>query len=81
MLVWKTKHEKIKYCHNLIMEKKPNENDTLGSSCIARISELKQQFLILECEKCEVKDKLSSCMEGLMINLKLRKWSRKWSRH
>ena len=63
------------------MEKNPNENDTLGSSCIARISELKQEFLILECEKCEVKDKLSSCMEGLIINLKLRKWSRKWSRH
>ena len=32
------------------MEKNPNENDTLGSSCIARISELEQQFLILECE-------------------------------
>ena len=71
-LVWKTKHEKIKCYHNVVMEKKSRENDTFGSSCIARLSELKQQILILESGKCEVEDKLSSCMDSLILNLKLK---------
>ena len=48
------------------MKKQSNENDILGTSYNARISELKQQILILENEKCEVEDKLSSYMKGVI---------------
>ena len=48
------------------MERKNNKNEILGTSYDARISELKQQISILENEKCEVEEKLSSYMEGLM---------------
>ena len=47
------------------MERK-NKNKSLGTSYDARISELKQQITILENEKCEVEEKLSSYMEGLL---------------
>ena len=65
-LVWKTKHQKLKWCHHFAMKKQSNENDILGTSYNARISELKQQILILENEKCEVEDKLSSYMKGVI---------------
>ena len=48
------------------MKKKSSENDILGISYNARISELKQQILILENEKCEGEDKLSSYMKGVI---------------
>ena len=48
------------------MKKKSSENDILGTSYNARISELNQQILILENEKCEVKDKLSSYMKRVI---------------
>ena len=48
------------------MERKINKNEILGTSYDARISELKQQISILENEKCEVEEKLSSYMEGLI---------------
>ena len=48
------------------MERKNNKNEILGTSYDARISELKQQISILENEKCEVEEKLSSYMEGLI---------------
>ena len=48
------------------MTKKSTENDILETSYNARLSELKQQILILENEKCEVEDKLSSYMEGVI---------------
>ena len=47
------------------MERKNNKNEILGTSYNATISELKQQISILENEKCEVEEKLSSYMEGL----------------
>ena len=47
-------------------KKKSSENDILGTSYNARISELNQQILILENEKCEVKDKLSSYMKRVI---------------
>ena len=48
------------------MEIKSNKNGILGTSYDARISELKQQISILEHEKCEVEEKLSSYMESLI---------------
>ena len=65
-LVWKTKHQKLKWYHNFAMKIKSSGNDILGTSYNARISELKQQILILENEKCEVEDKLSSYMKGVI---------------
>ena len=64
--VWKTKHLKLKWYYNFAMTKKSTENDILEASYNARLSELKQQILILEIEKCEVEDKLSSYMEGVV---------------
>ena len=63
-LIWKTKHQK--WYHKFAMERKNNKNEILGTSYDARISELKQQISILENEKCEVEEKLSSYMEGLL---------------
>ena len=65
-LVWKTKHQKLKWYHNFANKKKSSENDILATSYNARISELKQQILILKNEKCEVEDKLSSYMKGVI---------------
>ena len=65
-LIWKTKHQKLKWYHKFAMERKNNKNEILGTSYDAIISELKQQISILENEKCEVEEKLSSYMEGLM---------------
>ena len=65
-LIWKTKHQKLKWYHKFAMERKINKNEILGTSYDARISELKQQISILENEKCEVEEKLSSYMEGLL---------------
>ena len=48
------------------MKKNSSENDILGTSYNARTSELKQQILILENEKCEVEDKISSYMKGVI---------------
>ena len=48
------------------MERKNNKNEILRTSYDARISELKQQISILENKKCEVEEKLSSYMEGLI---------------
>ena len=48
------------------MERKNNKNEILGTSYDAIISELKQQMSILENEKCEAEEKLSSYMEGLI---------------
>ena len=48
------------------MERKNNKNEILGTTYDARISELKQQISILKNEKCEVEEKLSSHMEGLI---------------
>ena len=48
------------------MERKNNKNEILGTSYDARISELKQHISILENEKCEFEEKLSSYMEGLI---------------
>ena len=64
--MWKTKHQKLKGYHKFAMKKKSSENDILGTSYNARISELKQQILILENEKCEGEDKLSSYMKGVI---------------
>ena len=65
-LIWKTKHQKLKWYLKFTMERKNNKNEILGTSYDARISELKQQVSILENEKCEVEEKLSSYMEGLI---------------
>ena len=65
-LIWKTKHQKLKWYHKFAMERKSSKNEILGTSYDARISELKQQISILENEKCEVKEKLSSYMEELI---------------
>ena len=65
-LIWKTKHQKLNWYHKFAMERKINKNEILGTSYDARISELKQQISILENEKCEVEEKLSSYMEGLI---------------
>ena len=46
------------------MEKK--QQKVSGIRYDARISEMKQQISILENEKCDVKDKLSSYTEGLI---------------
>ena len=54
------------------MERK-NKNKILGTSYDARISELKQQITILENDKCEVEEKLSSYMEGLLKTKKRKK--------
>ena len=64
-LISKTKHQKLKWYHRFAMERKNNKNEILGTSYNATISELKQQISILENEKCEVEEKLSSYMEGL----------------
>ena len=48
-----------------VRDKKNKKNEILGASYDARISELKQRISILENEKCEVEDKLSSYMEVL----------------
>ena len=48
------------------MERKNNKNEILGTSYDARITELKQQISVLENEKCEFEEKLSSYMEGLI---------------
>ena len=47
-------------------KKKSSENEILGTSYNARVSELKQKILILENEKCEVEDKLSSYIDGVI---------------
>ena len=65
-LIWKTKHQKLKWYHRFAIESKSNKNGILGTSYDARISELKQQISILEHEKCEVEEKLSSYMESLI---------------
>ena len=65
-LIWKTKHQKLKWYHRFAIESKSNKNGILGTSYDARISELKQQISILEHEKCEVEEKLSSYMEDLI---------------
>ena len=65
-LIWKTKHQKLKWYHKFVMERKNNKNEILGTSCDARVSELKQQISVLDNEKCEVEEKLSSYMEGLI---------------
>ena len=65
-LIWKTKHQKFKWYHKFAMERKNNKNEILGTSYDARISELKQHISILENEKCEFEEKLSSYMEGLI---------------
>ena len=57
------------------MERKNNKNETLGTSYDARISELKQQISILENETCEVEEKLSSYMEGLIKTKENRHYS------
>ena len=75
-LIWEAKHQKLKWYHKFPMERKNNKNEILGTSYDARISELKQQVSILENEKCEVEEKLSSYMEGLIKTL--RKWSLQW---
>ena len=46
--------------------KKNNKNEILGTSYDVRISELKEQVSMLENENCEVEEKLSSYMEGLI---------------
>ena len=56
------------------MERK-NKNKILGTSYDARISELKQQITILENDKCEVEEKLSSYMEGLLKTKKSNSYS------
>ena len=56
------------------MERK-NKNKSSGTSYDARISELKQQITILENEKCEVEEKLSSYMEGLIKTKENRHYS------
>ena len=48
------------------MERKNNKNKILGTSYDARISELKQPISILENEKCEFEEKISSYMESLI---------------
>ena len=65
-LICKTKHQKPKWYHNFAMERKNNKNEILGNSYDVIISELKQQMSILENEKCEAEEKLSSYMEGLI---------------
>ena len=65
-LIWEAKHQKLKWYHKFPMERKNNKNEILGTSYDARISQLKQQISILENEKCEVEEKLSSYMEGLI---------------
>ena len=72
-LIWEAKHQKLKWYHKFPMERKNNKNEILGTSYDARISQLKQQISILENEKCEVEEKLTSYMEGLIKTL--RKWS------
>ena len=47
-LIWKTKHQKLRWYHKFSMERKNNKNEILGTSYDARISELKQQISILE---------------------------------
>ena len=65
-LIWKTKHQKLKWYHKFAMERKNNKNEILGTSYGARTSELKQQLSILENQKCEVEEKLALYMEGLI---------------
>ena len=65
-LIWKTKHQKIKRYRKFAMERKNNKNEILGTSYGARISEPKQKISISENEKCEVEEKLSSYVEGLI---------------
>ena len=57
---------KTKFVSWLCNEKKSSENDILGNSYNARISQLKQRIFILENRKFEVQDKLSSYMEGVI---------------
>ena len=63
--VSESKHQKLKWYDKFAMEEN-NKNEILGFSYDVRISELKQQISILENEKREVEDKLSSYMEGLI---------------
>ena len=65
-LIWKTKHQKLKWYHKFAMERKNNKNEILGTSYDARISELKQPISILENEECEFEEKISSYMESLI---------------
>ena len=65
-LIWKTKHQKLKWYHKFAMERKNNKNEILGTTYDARTSELKQQISILENQKCEVQEKFSSYMEDLI---------------
>ena len=65
-LIWEAKHQKLKWYHKFAMERKNNKNEILGTSYDARISELKQQISILENEKCEIEEKLSSYTESLI---------------
>ena len=65
-LIWKTKHQKRKWYHKFTMERKNNKNEILGTTYDARTSELKQEISILENQKCEVEEKFSSYMEGLI---------------
>ena len=58
--------QELKWYHKFAMERKNNKNEILGTSYDVRISELKQQILILENEKCDVEEKRSSYMEGLI---------------
>ena len=51
-LVWKAKHQEVKWYYNAAMKKMSIEIDILGATYNARISELKQEILILENDKC-----------------------------
>ena len=59
-LIWKIKHQEFKWYHKFAIERKNNKNEILGTSYDAKISELKQQISILQNEKCEFEEKLSS---------------------
>ena len=65
-LIWKTKHQRLNWYHKFVMKRKNNKNEILGTSYDVWISELKQQISILENEKYEVEEELSSYMEGLI---------------
>ena len=72
-LIWKTKHEKLKWYRKFVIERTNNKNEILEgtsyTSYHARISELEQQISISENEKYEVEEKRSSYMEGHMQGL------------
>ena len=50
--MWKAKHQEVKWYYNAAMKKMSIEIDILGATYNARISELKQEILILENDKC-----------------------------